>query len=128
MQLAHWCICLSFLMPYFYAVLAKAGGRGFDNHAPRLYLSQLAGWRQRAHWCQENSFESFAPFAVAVILCEMTGISQGMIDILSVGHIAARIVYGICYVSNWAALRSLIWMIGFCITLALFLLPALIGG
>ena len=127
MSIATWCVCFAFLLPYVFVTAAKAGGKGFDNRAPRLYLSTLTGWRQRAHWCQQNSFEGFAPFAFAVLACQMAGLAQGTVDALAVGYIVSRVLYGICYVLDWSTCRSLVWMAGFSITIALFILPVLLG-
>ena len=46
------------------------------------------------------------------------------IDVLAVVFITSRLLYIICYLADWAALRSLAWAIGMGIIAALFIVSA----
>ncbi len=123
MQFAFWAILLAAVMPMLWAGLAKSGP-GFDNHQPRLYLERLQGWRQRAQWAQQNSWEAFAPFAAAVIVAYLMMVTPQQLDAGAAVFIVARLAYGACYLANWATLRSLCWMLGFGAVVYLFLAAA----
>lgn len=75
-----------------------------------------------AHWAQLNSFEAFPPFAVAVLVAEQVGAAQGRIDAIALAFIGLRMLYGGCYLANWAALRSLVWFAGMGCVVWLFVL------
>lgn len=123
MTIAYWCVLAAALLPYFIVVTAKSGP-GFDNRAPRLHLAQASGWRQRAHWAHQNAFEAFPPFAAAVLVAEQVRAPQHSIDLLALGFIAMRILHPIFYVMDKAALRSLVWGLGFLCVIGLFLISA----
>ena len=123
MQFAFWAILLAAVMPLLWAVLAKSGP-GFDNHQPRLYLAGLHGWRQRAQWAQQNSWEAFAPFAAAVIVAYLMMVTPQQLDAAAAVFLVARLGYGVCYVADWATLRSLCWTAGFGAVVYLFLAAA----
>ena len=123
MTFAYWMILAAAFVPYLTILLAKAPG-GIDNHAPRRDLEALTGWRQRANWAHRNHFETFAPFAAAVIVAELAHMPQGRIDWLAGSFVVLRVVYTVMYVANWPRLRSLVWSLGFMVVLALFVLSA----
>jgi uncharacterized MAPEG superfamily protein len=41
-------------------------------------------------------------------------------DVLGVMYITSRLLYIICYLADWAALRSLVWFAGLAIIVAFF--------
>ncbi|MFC7553984.1 MAPEG family protein [Pseudoroseomonas wenyumeiae] len=123
MTLANWMILAAALLPYLAAVIAKAGAAGFDNSAPRAWLEQQGGYRQRADWAQRNHFEAFPPFAAAVILAQMAGAPQGRIDLLALAFVLLRLAYTGAYLANLATLRSLLFGLGIGCVVWLFLLP-----
>lgn len=123
MTIAYWCVLAAALLPYFIVIAAKSGP-GLDNRAPRLHLAQTSGWRQRAHWAHQNAFEAFPPFAAAVLIAEQLRAPQHAIDLLALGFIAMRILHAVFYVMDKAALRSLVWGLGFLCVLGLFFISA----
>jgi uncharacterized MAPEG superfamily protein len=92
-----------------------------DNARPREWLAGLEGWQKRANWAQENAHEAFPPFAAAVIIAHMTGnAEQATINLLALVFTAARILYGILYITDRSTLRSLAWLVGFLCVVGLF--------
>lgn len=130
MTIAYWCVLISLFMPIVWTGCAKVGGARagagrYDNAAPRDYLGRLQGWPARANWAQQNALEAFPPFAAGVIIAHLVGnMAQGTLDLLAVIFVVARIAYGILYMADLATLRSLVWMVGFVVTVLLFVLSA----
>ena len=108
MNIAHLCVLVAGALPYVTVGGAKARP-GYDNAAPRAYLSGLEGWRARANWAHQNHFEAFAPFAAGVILAELAHANQARIDTLALIFVALRIAYTFIYIADVATVRSLIW-------------------
>lgn len=125
MTIAYWCVLLAALLPIVWAACAKIGGEGFDNAYPRAYLRSLSGWRLRAHWAQENSYEAFPPFAAGVVIAHLVNGPSVMIDTLALLFLAARILHGIFYIRDQSTLRSLVWLAGFGSVIALFVTAGL---
>ncbi|MCU1752638.1 MAPEG family protein [Pseudomonas sp. NPDC087697] len=115
MTVALWCVLIAIFLPYVCTSIAKIGGKfGLrDNHDPRDFLESLDGFARRAHWAQLNSFEVTPAFAAAVIVAHLAGNAELVtINVLSVLFITSRLLYIICYLADWAILRSLVWFVG----------------
>ena len=122
MTIAYWCVFAAAVMPYIFTGIAKAGtGERYDNQKPREFLESVRGYHQRAHWAQLNAFEAFPAFAAAVIIAQQLALNQQTINIYALTFIAARIAYGICYLRDWASMRTLCWLLGFVCVLGLFI-------
>lgn len=68
-----------------------------------------------------NSFEVTPAFAAAVIIAHIAGNAQLVtIDVLAVLFITSRLLYIIFYLADLAALRSLVWLVGMGLIIALF--------
>ena len=89
MTTALWCVFIAGLLPYVAALAAKVGERSFDNNNPRAWLAKQEGHRARANAAQQNSFEAFAFFAVAVIVAHIVAGPQARADQLAMVFIAA---------------------------------------
>lgn len=122
MTIAYWCVLIAAIMPIVWAGVAKS--QRFNNNAPREYLSALQGWRKRANWAQQNSWEAFAPFAAAVIIAHLAGAKQHTIDLLAFGFVVARIAYGLLYLADLAPWRTAAWLAGFGCVIGLFIAAA----
>jgi uncharacterized MAPEG superfamily protein len=120
MTFAYWMLLGAALLPYFTVGLAKSGG--FDNHAPRLGLENLTGWRQRADWAHRNHFEAFPAFAAMVIVAELAHAPQSRIDLLAGIFVFLRLIYTVLYLADQAALRSTVWSLGLLAVIWLFVL------
>ena len=106
-------IIIACLLPYVFAVVAKMAG-GFkreDNQNPREFLAKTTGLAARANAIQQNSFESLPLFIAAVLMAEYMVIPQVVVMMFGIAYIVLRIIYGICYLANWATLRSIVWML-----------------
>ena len=123
MQFAFWAVLFAAVLPLLWAAVAESGG-GYDNHAPRAYLEKLSGWRQRAQWAQLNAWEALTPFAAGVIIATLQRVPAERIDAAALIFVLARLGHGFCYIADKAALRSLLWMLGFGSVVYLFLLAA----
>lgn len=121
MTFAYWCILIAALLPYVWSTLSKTEGR-YDNTQPRLHPRK--GWRQRADWAQQNSWEAFAPFAAAVLVAHMAHAAQPTVDVLAGSFIAFRVAHGVAYLANRPTLRSLLWTGGMLCVVGLFVAAA----
>jgi uncharacterized MAPEG superfamily protein len=104
--------------------VAKFSGPGFNNRRPRDFQESLAGWRKRAHWAHQNSFEAFPVFAAAVLVAQQAGAAQGRVDQLALAFIGLRLLYGVFYIGDWHALRSLAWALAMACVVGMFLAAA----
>ena len=126
MEIYLWCIVAAWLVVYFtklpVAVAMQRAG-GYDNRLPRAQQARLEGWGARSVAAHKNGFESFAPFATAVLVAHLGGGPAHLIDLLAISFVVARVGYVIFYLADWASFRSAVWSVGFLLTFALFLAP-----
>ena len=113
MTTAFWCVLIVGLLPYVATVTAKTtASGGFDNRNPRQWLARQEGLSARAHAAQQNGFETFPLFAVAVIVAHLNGADQPLVDLLALVYLGSRILYLIVYLLDMASLRSVVWFVG----------------
>lgn len=128
MTIAYWCVLIAIILPYVCTSIAKAASGCFDrkaNHDPRSFQEGLQGLPRRAHAAQLNSFEALPGFAAAVIIASLAGgAQQGTVDSLAVAFIVSRVLYILCYLGDYARLRSLVWFVGLLLVIALFVTAA----
>jgi len=129
MTIAQWCVLAVCLMPILTVGLAKVSLArmprklgGYDNFNPREREAKLDGWRARAHAAQFNGYEALPLFIAGVLFAQVGGAEQARIDLLAMAFILARVLYTAAYLSNRATLRSLIWMVGLGLSIALLAL------
>ncbi len=126
MTIAIVCVILAAFLPIIAAGIAKfgpsenTGSAPYDNNQPREWLAKQTGLRARANAAQANTFESLPFFYVAIALAMILQAPQARIDVLAIGYLLARVAYIACYVMDWANLRTLVWLLGFACTVALF--------
>jgi uncharacterized MAPEG superfamily protein len=124
MTIAFWAVLAACFLPILCAWLAKAGGKGFDNAAPRDWIDRQTGWRRRAEWAQRNHYEVFPAFAAAVLVAHLAHAPQAWADTLAVGFVVLRLGYIAAYVLDRPSLRSALWTLGFLCVLGLFAIAA----
>lgn len=123
-------ILIACLLPYVFAVIAKKAG-GFkaqDNQEPRAFLAKTTGLAARANAVQQNSYETLPLFVAAILLAEYMVVPQIVIMTFGIAYIVFRVLYGICYLINWATLRSIFWVLALLCPIALLLLVIRITG
>lgn len=127
MTLAQLCLLVACVLPIACAGIAKSKGfgkrrrdGGFDNHAPREWLARLDGWQARAHAAQANGWEALPMFAAGLFVAHQHQAAQATVDALAVGFIAARLAFVALYLADQASLRSLAWVVGLALSVALF--------
>jgi uncharacterized MAPEG superfamily protein len=124
MTVAFWCVLIAIFLPYLCTGIAKFSGGKFglrENHDPRAFLDNLEGFARRAHSAQLNSFEVIPAFAAGVIIAHIADTAELVtIDVLAVLFITSRLLYIICYLADWAILRSLVWFVGMGLIVSFF--------
>lgn len=123
MTIAFTCVLIAIVLPQIWGALAKKNlikDGTYDNNASRAQLAHLQGASQRAKWAEQNSYETLPAFIAAVIIAHLAGASQGVMDLLAVVYVVARVLYGICYLRDWASARSLVWLVSFLAIIGLF--------
>ncbi|WDU62620.1 MAPEG family protein [Pseudomonas poae] len=124
MTVAFWCVLIAIFLPYLCTGVAKFSGGRFGprhNHDPRAFLDTLDGFAKRAHSAQLNGFEVTPAFAAAVIIAHLAGTAELVtINVLAVLFITSRLLYIICYLADWAMLRSLVWAVGMALIASFF--------
>ena len=126
MTIAYACILIAAFLPYLWTGLVKGGAKRYDNRDPRGWMGrQEEPRRQRAYAAHLNAFEAFAPFAAAVLMAQAAGVDVNRISQLAVAFVVLRVLHGVCYLTDAAALRSLVWAAGFACTVALMVLAAM---
>jgi len=126
MTIPFYCTLLSFLLimfPRAFVTRAMADLGGYDNRNPRDQQAKLTGLGRRAHAAHLNSFEAFAPFAAAVLVCHAAHGNERWAAILAVAFVIARLLYIAAYLGDKSTLRSTVWTIGYVCTAGLFILP-----
>lgn len=58
-----------------------------------------------------------------VLACKVSGVDADQLAALALAFVALRTVYLVLYLKNVAMLRSVVWGLGFFVTLALLVLP-----
>ena len=104
-------ILVACLLPYVFTLIAKSTGRfqAQHNQNPREFLAKTTGLAARANAVQQNSFESLPLFIAAILMAEYMVVPERFILTLGWAYIVLRVIYGGCYLGNWATLRSIIW-------------------
>lgn len=120
MSVALWCLLIAGWLPIVCAGIAKWGATDFDNAAPREWLERQEGYRRRAHAAQQNSWEAFLWFAVAVLTALVTKADPQWVDDLAIVFILSRILYIGLYLADKPSLRTLAWLLGFFTSITIF--------
>ncbi len=122
MKFSLFMILVAGLLPLLCTGIAKSRLKGYDNHHPREWARGLTGWRARADAAQGNSLEAFPFFAIGVLAALHAGVDGHLLDQITGAFILVRLVYIALYVADKASLRSLVWMVGHGLIVALYVL------
>jgi len=105
-------------LPYACALIAKAGGKGFDNNHPRLWLERQQGWRARANDAQQNLFEGLPLYFLAVLWALLyRHIDEQTLTLWMLAWLLLRVGYIGAYLANLGMLRSLLWFLALAVNL-----------
>jgi uncharacterized MAPEG superfamily protein len=80
----------------------------------------LPPWGKRADRVYINAIETLAPFAVLVILIQMTGKANGTTALLAASFFWLRLAHAVVY---WAAIpyiRTIVFTLGYVVVIGLF--------
>ena len=131
MTIANWCVLTACLLPVLTVGLAKissaklpSGAGRYSNANPREWAKGLTGWQQRANAAQSNGFEVLPLFIAAIVLAQQAHVEQGRVDNLALAFIVLRLFYIAAYLVNIGWARTLFWMGGEGICVALFFMMA----
>ena len=127
---AYWCVVVAALLPYLWTTVAKASGERYDNRDPRGWVARQTNPRvHRANAAQLNAFEAFAPFAAAVVLAQLAGVSEARIAMLAIAFVVFRFLHGVIYTLGLKhSLRSFAWFAAFACVVWLLVSAALRVG
>lgn len=124
MTSAYWYLFIVMLMPYFFAGLSRLNHPHGKGLSTKEFIDSIEGWRKRSHWAQVNSFEIFPAFAAAVIIAHLVGAQQQHVDIIALCFLILRILYGIFYLANQTAMKTLTWFGSLVCIIGLFVISA----
>ena len=121
MTFAYVCIVIAIIMPITLASISKKGSEvPFNNNEPREHIRHLNKRAKCAYGAEQNCYESFPPFAIAVLVAHLMGGAQLTIDILAGLYIFSRLMFVVFYLQGRGTLRSVTWMVGLIATISLF--------
>jgi uncharacterized MAPEG superfamily protein len=95
-----------------------------DNRNPRDFPNHIHGIAKRSWNAHLNSFESFPPFAAAVIIAQLAYSPQAYVDALAVAWVLARLAYVTFYLADKSTPRSVAQFVSLLCVLGLFV----VGG
>ncbi len=113
---------IAYMLPI---AVAKYGAlKAFDNARPRDPAFYKDPFRSRALGAHQNGLEGFAFFAAAVIVAQMRGASQPLVDGLAWTYVALRLAYVALYLADRPSLRSAAWALALGVNVAILLSAA----
>lgn len=113
---------IAYMLPI---IAAKYGAiKSFDNSKPRDPAFYKDPFRARALGAHQNGLEGFAFFAAAVIIAQMRGASQPLVDGLAWAYLALRLAYVALYLADKPSLRSAVWALALGVNIAILLSAA----
>lgn len=123
MPIAYWCILVAALLPLGLVAYAKSSSR--DNDSPRDSADRLTGAKRRAYAAHQNAYENFPFFAVAVVSALTFGEPSNLLNGLALAYVVVRIAHAALYIRDVASARSIAYLAGLLINIAIFALPAI---
>ncbi|WP_442597067.1 MAPEG family protein [Parapusillimonas sp. JC17] len=119
MSTITWLMLCAAFLPLVATVAAKAGGKGFDNEAPRAWLSAQEGWRARANAAQANLFEGLPFFYAAVLLALFKEADLSWLAGLMLAWVLVRLAYIALYIAGYGVLRTVAWALALALNVAI---------
>lgn len=122
MPIAYWCVLVAALLPTIWVIFAKRGSH--NNHMPRDEIATLSQADRRAYAAHLNAYENFPFFAAAVIVAVTMGAPVATVNNLAMLYVALRVAHGVLYIADQSTARSLVFLVGLLVNVAIFVLPA----
>jgi len=108
-------------MPIILAGISKKRSEvAVNNNDPRDHIKHLKKKAKYAYGAEQNCYESFPPFAIAVVVAHLMSGTQLTIDILAGLFVFSRLMYIAFYLEGKGLLRSASYMVGLIATISLF--------
>ena len=121
MTFGYACILIAIIMPIILAGISKKGSEvAVDNNDPRNHIKHLKKKAKYAYGAEQNCYESFPPFAIAVVVAHLMSGTQLTIDILAGLFVLSRLRYIVFYLQGRGLLRSVSYIVGLIATISLF--------
>lgn len=114
--------CLPILskIPVVLAMNQEKGG--YNNNYPRIQQDALKGLGARAVSGHKNSYESLLIFGLCLLPAIALNHATAAIQDLAILYLVSRVLYHICYLFDWASVRSIMWAISFAASLGILAL------
>ncbi|MBB6520691.1 MAPEG family protein [Pseudoteredinibacter isoporae] len=91
----------------------------YNNASPRDQQTELSGWGKRALAAHQNAIEAIPIFGLALLTAAHLELPMEDLHLYAGGFVISRVLYQLCYLADWATLRSIVWIAGygFCVAL-----------
>ena len=123
MLTAYWILLVAGIMPYLLTPFMR--GKSVDNREPRVgYAALPDGAQRRAYAAQQNSFEIFPFFALAVLVAVLEGADGPVLNALASLWVLLRVGYVIAYIKDMSGVRSGLFAAGIVVAAIIFTMPA----
>ena len=106
-------------IPYVVAQVTTNGSLKPENYVDPTQRP-LPNWGRRADRVYLNAVETFAPFAVLVILIQLTGKANAMTAYLTMAFFWLRVLHAIVYWTAIPYIRTIVFTLGFVTVIGLF--------
>ena len=121
MTFAFLCVVIAMIMPIILAGISKKESEiPVNNNNPRDHINHLKKRAKYAYGAEQNCYESFPPFAIAVVVAHLLGGTQLTINILAGLYVFSRLMYIVFYLQGKGLLRSASFIVGLIATISLF--------
>lgn len=129
MTTPFWALFAMVLIPYGLAGFGayqryQQLGEADNNNWRATQLHKLEGIGSRAYAAQANAWEAVAMFTAAVVVAHLSGADAGASATTALVFLAARIAHVVCYLADFATLRTVVFLVGWGSCIRLFLLAA----
>jgi len=106
-------------IPYVVAQVTTNGSLKPENYVDPTQRP-LPNWGRRADRVYLNAVETFAPFAVLVILIQLTGKANATTAYLTMAFFWLRVLHAIVYWTAIPYIRTIVFTFGFVVVIGLF--------
>ena len=106
-------------IPYVVAQVTTNGSLKPENYVDPTQRP-LPNWGRRADRVYLNAVETFAPFAVLVILIQLTGKANATTAYLTMAFFWLRVLHAIVYWTAISYIRTIVFTLGFVTVIGLF--------